>query len=335
MHRPRFTAWTRRALLTQAGGLAAIAFLPHFPAFSGEAGVLDRSDRAPVAAPSLRQQIPAAPLIDGVTAVCQRLASSGWRDLLLQVSGDELDIAAAHLAETLARPLSRIDRTVPGFKDFALEGRRGSNPAARPAACSTTPWHRPTSSGWRRQRPAAFPTPAELEAVENYVYGSQPPRSTHSAPRPAAVHWRWSFLPSSIDLDRKRFTVSMRTVASPRTGHARLGTVVPNYDARRREFRPFLADDPFAFPVQPVRYAPFLAVQRRGDPDAFGPLRATEDDRSRRFWVPLHKLFSGSECLRGLHIKSACPPAISTRSCAGSMTAWRTLASHRVERAGD
>ena len=37
-------------------------------------------------------------------------------------------------------------------------------------------------------------------------------------------------------------------------------------------------------------------------PVPFGPLRATDDDRSRLFWVPLHKLFSGPECLQGLDL---------------------------------
>ena len=81
-----------------------------------------------------------------------------------------------------------------------------------------------------------------------------------------------------------------------------MGTTEAIYDARRREFLPVKADDPFAFPAQPARYAPFLAVQRRADPGSFGPLRATDDDRSRLFWVPLHKLFSGPECLQGLDL---------------------------------
>ena len=31
-------------------------------------------------------------------------------------------------------------------------------------------------------------------------------------------------------------------------------------------------------------------------------MRATDDDRARLFWVPLHKLFSGPECLQGLDL---------------------------------
>ena len=37
-------------------------------------------------------------------------------------------------------------------------------------------------------------------------------------------------------------------------------------------------------------------------PGPFGPLRATDDDQSRLFWVPLHKLFSGPECLQGFDL---------------------------------
>ena len=303
MRQTRSTAWTRRGLLAQAGGLAAGAFLPNFPPLSGEASMLDRSVYEPGSASSLLQQIPVVPLIDAVTAACERLAPAGWRDLFLRVSGDELDIAATDLAEMLGRPLSRIDRTIAGFEDFALEGRRGIEPGA-PA--HSLLYHALASPNVFQDGVGndltAFPTPAELEAIENYVYGAQ-------APSLDEIRARAGSNPLAIVVFALEYRSAPETAHGKhadccfsRTGHARLGTVAAIYDARRREFLPFLADDPFAFPVQPVRYAPFLAVQRPGDPDVFGPLRATEDDRTRRFWAPLHKLFSGAECLRGLDL---------------------------------
>src|SRR5215218_2327441 len=107
MEQPRFPAWTRRRFLTRAGGLAASATLLQ------PLSVLNR-DTCSVGASGgtafseslhLRQAPPAA-LIDGVAAVCRRLAPTGWRNLFLAVSHAELDIAA-DLAAILAEPLSR------------------------------------------------------------------------------------------------------------------------------------------------------------------------------------------------------------------------------------
>jgi hypothetical protein len=136
--------------------------------------------------------------------------------------------------------------------------------------------------------------------VENYVYGVQPPSLDDVRQRAAGN-------PLAVVVFALEYRVGRETVHGKhadfcfaRTGLARMGTTKAIYDARRREFLPLKADDPFAFPAQPARYAPFLAVQRHADPDSFGPLRATDDDRSRLFWAPLHKLFSGPECLQGL-----------------------------------
>ena len=68
------------------------------------------------------------PLIDEVRAICARLAPHGWGALL---SKHGLDVAKADLRAELDRALSAIDRTVPGFEDFAFEGRRGLWRSAR------------------------------------------------------------------------------------------------------------------------------------------------------------------------------------------------------------
>ncbi len=57
------------------------------------------------------------PLIDEVTAKLNVFGDHGWKDLFLRHG---LDISAANLAAELARPLNTIDRTIPGFEDFAL-----------------------------------------------------------------------------------------------------------------------------------------------------------------------------------------------------------------------
>src|SRR5918998_3219413 len=63
-------------------------------------------------------------LIAQAEAVCHRLASSGWADLLARHG---LNIRAPDLRTELLRELA-VDRSAPGFEDFALEGRRAIEP---------------------------------------------------------------------------------------------------------------------------------------------------------------------------------------------------------------
>lgn len=96
-----------------------------------------------------------------------------------------------------------------------------------------------------------------------------------------------------------------------RTGVARVGTAEPLYDPRARGFVPFDDEDQHVFRVLPARYAPYVAVQLKGNESLFGPMNFNlfseepGDDSTRDFWVPVHKLFSGAECVRGLDLTVA------------------------------
>jgi hypothetical protein len=297
MKHPSTASWNRRRFLTATGALVAASALAAqsfsargFGAVVNPAG----ANRA------IHQVSPAVPLMDGVTAACTRLANAGWRDLLLAVSGGHLDLGATDLAAALAKPLPNIDRSCPGFEDFATEGTRGIEPGD-PARSLL--YHALASPNVFLGADGAllqgFPTPAEIEAVENYVYGVEAPslediRSRFPGAPLAVVVFALEYRPG-----RESVHGQHADFCFARTGHARVGNVEAIYDAQRREFLPGDAEDLFAFPVQPVRYAPFIAAQMPANPDAFGPLRATEDDQQRWFWAPVHKLFSGDECLRG------------------------------------
>lgn len=298
-----FAAWTRRRFLRQAGGFAAATFLA--PGLALHPADSRAAPTGPARGASLQPlPAPSSPLIDGVAAVCQRLSAGGWRDLLLAVSGNGLDIAGNDLAAALARPLGRIDRTAPGFEDFALEGVRGIEPGSPGRSLL---FHALASPNVFRDGAGndltAFPTPADIEAVENYVYGANPPSLDDLRLRAGGAPL--GIVTFALEYRPGRDTVHGKHAdcCFARTGHARLGTSEAIYDARRREFLPAKADDPFAFPVQPARYAPFVAAQLPADPGRFGPMRATADDRDLLFWMPLHKLFSGPECLRGLDLE--------------------------------
>src|SRR5918994_7180833 len=131
MDQARFAPWTRRRFLTRAAGLAAATtVLPLGSTLHHGTRAVRASGATTVQVTPRLPLAPSSSLIDQVTTVCQRLAPEGWRDLLLAVSHDELDITSADLPTMLSQPLSQIDRTVPGFEDFALEGTRGIEPGS-------------------------------------------------------------------------------------------------------------------------------------------------------------------------------------------------------------
>src|SRR5262249_31986681 len=117
-------------------------------------------------------------LIDDVKAVCDRLAPLGWRDLLLAVTANALDIHKASpvaLQTALLAPLHSIDRNAAGFSDFAVDGQQAITPG-RPA--QSLLYHALASSSVTSGAAGplrGFPTRREVEAVENFVFGVQPP----------------------------------------------------------------------------------------------------------------------------------------------------------------
>jgi hypothetical protein len=246
-------------------------------------------------------------LIDAVRSVCDRLANNGWADLL-QAHG--LDLGAQDLAAELSRPLP-VDRTQPGFRDFALEGVRGIEPG-RPAFSLL--YHALASPDVRAYRGrhgvvqiAEFPTPAEIETVENYVFGCSPPtveelRARADGAPLAIVVVAAEYRPGDDTVHRKHADMCFS-----RTGVARIGTTMHTYRAEERGYLPMVDADGTAVAVQPCRYSAYIAALTPGQKGQHGPMHFVDPpadgagggDGERRFWLPLHKLFDGPECIRG------------------------------------
>jgi hypothetical protein len=266
-------------------------------------------------------------LIDDVQAICQRLAQNGWHELLVRHG---LDITVRDLKQELREDLPDIDRRIAGFEDFASEGRRGIEPG-RPARSLL--YHALASPnvlvGADGEPLGAFPTLAEIKTIENYVFGVRPPSL-------GELHKRFPRAPMAIVVFATEYRPGAQTVhrrhadlCFSRTGVARVGTAEPLYDARARGFVPFVEEEEYAFRVLPAQYAPYVAVQLKGNESLFGPMNfdlmdrvlketgediweirpeypeeqeELKDDAARNFWVPLHKLFSGPECLEDLDL---------------------------------
>ncbi|MDC8760008.1 hypothetical protein [Janthinobacterium fluminis] len=245
----------------------------------------------------------ALPLLDAVKASCARLAPLGWRDLLLAATGGELDIGAADLRQELLKPLTAIQRGLAGFGDFSTAGTRAVTPGQPDlsllyhAFASATVVARPDA-----RELGGFPTLAEIESLENFIYGVAAPTLDELRQRANgkplglvvfALHYRNT--PDSVHGRHAELCFA-------RSGVARVGSIEPLYDARKRMFVNVDPIRPFEFRVTPQRFAAYLAVRMPGEPAGFGPQDALPGDEQLQFWVPLHKLFSGAECLMGMNL---------------------------------
>ena len=245
-------------------------------------------------------------LIDDLKKICTRLAPQGWRDLLL-LHG--LDLKAADLKQELSKELPGINRNLEGFRDFAFEGKRGIEPGNPSRSLLFHALASPNVLKGADNKPLkAFPTLAELETLENYVYAVQAPSLPDLQVRAQGgvlgiVVFASEYRPAPETVHRKHADMCFS-----RTGVSRVGTAEPLYVPERRGFLPFVTNDSHAFRVLPSRYSAYIAVLRKGNRESFGPMRFQpakpneEGDETKNFWVPLHKLFSGTECLRGLDL---------------------------------
>lgn len=242
-------------------------------------------------------------LIDAVKAVCDRLSSLGWRDVLLQVSGGDLDIqksSAGALRMELSKTLANIDRTLPGFTDFSLSGEKAID-AGSPS--SSLLYHALASPNVTSGL-AGFPTLKEIEAVENYVFGVQPPTLARLKQRAgltgnrrlSVVLFAYEYRPA-----KDTCTGLQADMVFSRTGVSRVGTRLARYDALNRGFQSQVDDDPFAFRVCPARFAAFLAVKKKGRDITI--MRSQLNDAQLDFWIPIQKLYNGTECISGLDLE--------------------------------
>ncbi len=244
-------------------------------------------------------------LIDDVKSLCDRLAPLGWHALLERMTDGHLNIRqpnGAALRKELTKPLVVIDRSVAGLEDFAVDGTHAI--AAGDPARSLL-YHALASPGVVDGL-TGFPTLRELETVENFVFGVQPPSLDELLEKAGQKgKQKLSIALFAYEYRPARDTCSrlQADMAFSRTGVGRVGTRSAQYDPRRRGFHAEVSDDPFAFRVCPARYGAFLAVRTRGSELQSAPMRALDDDSKRQFWIPLHKLFDGPECLRGMDLK--------------------------------
>jgi hypothetical protein len=249
-------------------------------------------------------------LIDEVKTICDRLAPLGWRDLLKAVTGNALDMSKptpAALRQELTKNLASIDRSVPGFEDFAPSGRRAVT-AAQPA--SSLLYHALASPLVTRDHQGralqGFATAAELDVLENFIFSLAPislPRfiqENGGTSKVGVVVFAADYRPAADTVDGRQADLTFS-----RTGISRIGTARPRYNPAVRGFWPEDEDNAHHVRVLPARFSAWLAVRKKGRDTRVSPILDNDQaqkqgEANRDFWVPVHKLFAGSECLQDL-----------------------------------
>ena len=239
-------------------------------------------------------------LLESVTRACTRLAPGGWHSLLLNHG---LDILAQPLDVELNKPLT-IDRRLPGFEDFSSDGIRAIE-SAQPSRsllyhALASPGVTLDADGLPLQR---FPTPAEIEAVLNFVFGVNPPTLEDLRQKADGAPLALAVFASEYRCAADTVHGQHADLCFSRTGIARVGTADARYDPELRSFLPFVEDDAYGIRVMPVRYSAYIAMQHKGDAERFGPMDLQDGiDHELDFWVPLHKVFEGPQCLAGMDL---------------------------------
>jgi len=229
------------------------------------------------------------PLINDVHTMLVRLAPRGWGSLL-KAHGLDVGVPVSKLAAELARPLV-IDRTQPGFEEFALAGTRGVEPAIPGRSllyhALASPDVLPLTTDPVMED---FPTLEELDALENYIYSAARHRLS-SFTNPVLAVMAYQYREKALSPHRRHADLCFS-----RTGVARVGNEPPRYDAAQRGFDPRPAQGDRGFAPLPARYALFVAEYRT--PTASDQvLRPVSPDATQIFLFPMHKVFPGDECL--------------------------------------
>jgi hypothetical protein len=250
-------------------------------------------------------------LIDDVKKICDRLAPLGWRELLKTVGGFDIQKpSSAALRQELIKNLPSINRTVPGFEDFAPEGKQAIT-AGQPSLSLL--YHALASPLVTRDHLGArlqgFVTPADLDTLENFVFSlaavtlPQFIRNNGGATKVAIVLFATEYRPAASSVDGRHADLTFS-----RTGIARVGTARPLYLPEPRGFWPEDEDNPHNVRVLPAKFSAWLAVKRKGSATRISPILDStagiaSAEANRDFWVPVHKLFTGTECLTGLTLR--------------------------------
>jgi len=255
-------------------------------------------------------------LIKRIKNLCDKLADNGWKELFdefdLNIKADTPEKLKEQLEKKIKVPVNMGDIKFQGFEDMATEETRGitqGDPAKSLLFHAlASPNVVPKKDG---PELSYYPTLAEIELVENYVYGIDPQslaqlEAKFNTNKFAIVVFASEYRPGRDTVHKKHADMCFS-----RTGIARVGTDDVEYEKKIRGFLPFVKGNDNTIRVLPSRFSAYLAIKKKGDDEVFGPMRfrssqtSSDDglgqippDNRLDFWVPIHKLFNGDECIQ-------------------------------------
>ncbi|MEM6813670.1 MAG: hypothetical protein AAF600_04680 [Bacteroidota bacterium] len=256
-------------------------------------------------------------MIKDVKKILDRLAGSGWRELFLT---HDLDLSAKDLSKELRKNL-KVDRTQPGFEDFCSEGSAGIVPYFPAKSLLFHGLASPQVDSWRDKtgkviQLKAFPTLEDISTIENYVYAAEVRtiddiRVQAGGKQLAIVMYASEYRPA-INTPHKKHADKCFS----RIGISRVGTSPKKYDEKARGYLPMNDNDPYSSRTVPCYFSAYIAVKIEGTESETSTPRFSKTDENsmvasgtevndsvRNFWVPVHKLFSGDECVRDFNLE--------------------------------
>ena len=217
--------------------------------------------------------------------VLDALAPHGWRELFA-CHGLDICVSASQLEEELNKPLN-VDRNIAGFEEFSLAGVRGVEPGQLGLSLLYHALASPACVGPKLQ---VYPTLAQLDVVENFIY-SKKLVTLAELRDPVLAIFAYQYR------DRRHTTHRQHAdIAFSRTGIARVGTHPAEYDGASRGYVANPGSGVKGFRVLPARYGLFIAERKVRGRDGT-VLRPSKIDDELVFLFPVHKVFPGEECL--------------------------------------
>ncbi len=227
-------------------------------------------------------------LIDDVKSILNDLASHGWSNLFA-IHG--LDITANDLATELLDKELTIQRT-DGFADFHPNAKHGIVPSS-PA--ESLLFHGLASPAVQSSSITRYPTLTELDTIENYIYSLSNKSIEDIISKYGEENLFIALLSSEYRIAARTPHKRHADVVYCRTGLSRVGDSPATYHDHRRSFWLHPDNDGNSISVMPSKFNAFICIKRRiQNSDA---VLDTHTDQFNEFCFPVHKLFSGQECI--------------------------------------
>jgi hypothetical protein len=225
-----------------------------------------------------------------------------WFPYFKSAGLDLSDVSLDSLRPRLTTPIE-INFSLPGLEDLSPQCGKGIEPGDPALSlfyhALASPHVHPSQI---EPRPENYPTVADLEIVENFIYAAaqitvEKLREKAKGHELAIVVFAYEYAPAEDTIHGLHADLCFS-----RTGISRVGNAAPHYEPQARGFFPFIETSPKAH-VVPARFGAFVAYRQEGRRGTVGPLDFSDGDGKLRFWVPIHKLFRGPECIQNFDLE--------------------------------